>query len=228
LPRKPSQRITSSNPASRTSAFSRRVEELVAPVSLPQPRYDGGLMVEECLRTRRSAREYSSEPLTRSDIGQLLWAAQGVTGIGGLRTAPSAGALYPLRTYLIAGNIAGVPPAVYKYDVDRHELRVWRRGDFRPNLVRGACGQEFVAGAAALILFAVVYRGSIREFGDRGMRLAHIEAGHAGCNVCLQATSMRLGVIGLGAIDPAELKRILELRVEEEPLYLIAVGRKHA
>ena len=228
MPRKPSQHNdrASSVPERVAPLPSRAPEEFTPPAPLPKARHDGGLAIEQCLRTRRSTRDYSPQPLTRAELGQLLWAAQGITGLGGLRTCPSAGAIYPLRTYVIAGNITGLPPAVYKYDGDEHVLKLWRRGDFRPNLIEAACGQELVTGAAALIVFAAVYRRMLREFGDRGVRLAHIEAGHAGGNVCLQATSLGLGVIGLGAIDSEALKKTLELRAEEEPVYMMAVGRK--
>jgi SagB-type dehydrogenase family enzyme len=197
-----------------------------ADVPLPAPQVAGSVALEHAIRKRRSCRIFSGEPLALSDLGQLLWAAQGVTGLGGLRAVPSAGAVYPLRTYVIAGDVQNLAPGVFLYDCDSQVLKPLLSGDKRRALVAAAADQECFADAAALILFAAVYSRMHANFGPRGERLAHIEAGHCGQNVCLQATALGLGVIGLGVFDDAAVKELLEIPERETPLYFIALGRK--
>jgi SagB-type dehydrogenase family enzyme len=158
------------------------------------------------------------------DAGQLLWAAQGVTGLGGLRTAPSAGAVYPMHLYLIAMDVAGLRPGAYAYDPDRHVIALWKAGDLRAKLKKAACDQEEVEDASAAILLAVSYPRVQREFGDRGPRLALIEAGHIAQNVCLQAAGLSLGALTFGKTDDAELKKVVDLPHPEESAYLLLVG----
>jgi len=160
-----------------------------------------------------------------ASISQLLWAAQGVTALGGLRTAPSAGALYPLRTYLMAAKVRGLPPGLFKYDPDDHYIRGLRHGDLREPLISAGV-DPCIGNAGAAIILAADYRGATREFGDGARRLIHIEAGHAGQNVCLQATSLGLGVIGLGNFDTGAVQRELNLREQEHPVYMLVIGRK--
>jgi SagB-type dehydrogenase family enzyme len=203
-------------------ALSRAATE----VRLPEPCRTGEVPLERSIQLRRSVRFFSEQSLTLAESGQLLWAAQGVTGTGGLRAVPSAGALYPLNTYAVAANVVGLTSGVYRYDPDRHVLTRSIRGDRREAIYRAANEQQCVLDAALMIALVAIYEGSRREFGDRGIRLAHMEAGHAGQNVCLQATALGLGVIGLGAFDDAAVREILQLEVREQPLYLLLAGHK--
>ncbi len=169
---------------------------------------------------------FADEPMTLESAAQLLWAAQGVTGLGGLRTAPSAGAVYAIHTYFIAMNVAGLRAGAYAYDPDRHVLALWKSGALRSKLKHAAVDQEEVENAAAAVLLAADYGRARREFGDNGQRLVLIEAGHIAQNVCLQATALSLGVIAFGKTDPAEVKRIIDLPEPEEHVYLILAGPK--
>ena len=195
-------------------------------VELPPPRLAGGKPLEECLRTRRSCRMFADAPVELEQVSQLLWAAQGVTGLGGLRTAPSAGAVYPYRLYVVAMNVTGLRSGVYAYDPDRHVLSLRKAGELRPELERGVCDQDEVENSALGILLSTTYTRSRLEFGEKGVRLAHIEAGHIAQNVMLEAGSLGLGVIGLARIDEAAMRRALELRQAEEPVYLLLAGPK--
>ena len=203
-----------------------RPEQPGTAVQLPAPRQRGAVSLEECLSARRSCRIFTDDPVGLADLSQLLWAAQGVTGVGGLRTAPSAGASYPLETYVCAARVDGLPAGVYHYDPDSHALKLLFRGDRGRSLVRGACNQNCVAGAAAAIVLTAVYRRLQAEFGPGATRLTHLEAGHAMQNVCLQATALGLGVIGLGRIDEAALRNALRLPERHEPVSVVIVGRK--
>ncbi|WP_321477580.1 SagB/ThcOx family dehydrogenase [uncultured Paludibaculum sp.] len=184
-----------------------------------------GPSLDHCLRHRRSSRNFLPDPLTLDETGQLLWAALGCTGLGGLRTAPSAGAIYPVRAYLLAASIQGLAPGFYSYDVDAETLQLQRKGDKRKSLARAAAGQSCVEECACALLLTGWYKRAVREFGDAAPRLAAIEAGHIGQNFCLQATAMGLGAIGLGRLDTEAVRLLLRLPDDEEPLYLLLAGR---
>ena len=193
-------------------------------MKLPPPRIKGHLALEACLAARRSVREYSAEPLSLAEVAQLLWAAQGLTSAGH-RTAPSAGALYPLEVLLIAGNVIGAAPGIYRYDLGAHELHLTLPGDHRAHIAAAALEQDCVRNAAALLAFAAVPDRTTEKYGERGLRYVEIESGHAAQNVLLQAVALGLGAVPVGAFSDAKLKSALKLRANEEPLYLVPVGR---
>ncbi|MCK9275025.1 MAG: SagB/ThcOx family dehydrogenase [Syntrophales bacterium] len=194
-------------------------------ITLPQPAQTGKMSVEEALQGRRSVREYQKQPITLSDISQLLWAAQGISG-SGRRTAPSAGALYPLEMHAVIGNVTGLSAGVYAYNPRNHELVRIESGDRRIPLGEAALGQRPVKNAAAVIVLAAVYDRTTVKYGERGIRYVHMEAGHAAQNVLLQAQSLGLGSVVIGAFRDEEVKAVAGFSREEAPLYLIPVGRK--
>jgi SagB-type dehydrogenase family enzyme len=193
--------------------------------SLPAPRLDGPVSVERALQLRRSLRNYSRAALSLEETAQLLWAAQGVTSRSGYRTAPSAGALYPLETILCAGRAGTLPPGVYKYRPARHDLILLAGGDRRADLAKAALGQAWIRQAPATIALAAVFARITGRYQQRGIRYAWMEAGHAAQNVCLQAVALGLGAVPVGAFDDRAVQRILRMSSAEEPLYLIPVGR---
>lgn len=195
-------------------------------ITLPQPRFSSSVSVEESLLARRSVREYSVAALTLAEISQLLWAAQGITNPSGLRTAPSAGALYPLELYIVTGKASGLAEGVYKYRPNEHALITVTAGDVRPELSGAALGQDSVKQAAADIVLSAVYQRTTRKYGERGIRYVHIEVGHAAQNLCLQAAALGLGAVTVGAFDDDQVKKLLKMPSEEAPLYIIAVGKK--
>lgn len=195
-------------------------------VRLPQPRQDSDVSIEQSLVKRRSTRSYSGEPLNLTEISQLLWAAQGITDLGGHRTAPSAGALYPLEVYLLAGNVEGLEAGIYKYLPEKHELNLMVGGDYRDELSAAALMQESVADGAIAVVFTAVYERTTVKYGERGIRYVHIELGHASQNLCLQAAAMDLGVVTVGAFTDERVAEVLDLSDDEKPLYIIPVGRK--
>lgn len=193
---------------------------------LPEPRYDSDFSVEEALLKRRSVREYAVANLTLQEVSQLLWAAQGITGPQGLRTAPSAGALYPLEVYVVVGDVDKLTPGVYKYRPDGHELQESLDGDKRAELADAALGQAWISRAAVNIVITAVYERTTVKYGDRGVRYVHLEAGHVAQNVYLQAVALDLGLVSVGAFYDEQVKSILSLQENEQPLYIIPVGRK--
>jgi SagB-type dehydrogenase family enzyme len=192
---------------------------------LPDPRYDGLVSVEHALFARRSVRSYKDDPLTVLQISQLLWSAQGVSSPSGYRTSPSAGALYPLEVYLVAGRISDLSAGIYKYIIHDHALRRTVVGDPRENLCRAALNQRSIANAPAVLLFSTVNERMTRVYGERGVRYIYMELGHAAQNVCLQAVALGLGTVVIGAFRDRDVKKIAALPEDEQPAYVIAVGR---
>ncbi|UCE51602.1 MAG: SagB/ThcOx family dehydrogenase [Desulfobacterales bacterium] len=194
-------------------------------IRLPEPRYDGSVSVEHALFSRRSVRKYKNEPLTLAEVSQLLWAAQGITAPRGYRTAPSAGALYPLEVYLVAGKVNDLSEGIYKYKYHDHSLVQTVTGDKRAELSRAALHQGSLSRAPTVLLFCAVYERITRKYGERGYRYVFMEIGHAAQNVCLQAIALGLGTVAIGAFRDNEVKKIANLPPNEEPTYFVPVGR---
>lgn len=195
-------------------------------IVLPGPRLDGAFAVERALQTRRSVRSFAAVPLTLQEVGQLLWAAQGITAARGLRTAPSAGATYPLQTFLVAGAVRDLPSAVYRYLPQEHRLRRLRDGDVRAPLAAAALGQQAVGRSAISIVLAAVYRRTTDRYGERGRRYVHMEVGHVGQNIHLQAAALGLGTVVIGAFDDDRVGSVVGLAADERALSIMPVGRR--
>ncbi len=195
-------------------------------VKLPDPKTKGEISVEQALLERRSVREYRQGALTLAQAAQLLWAAQGITSREGLRTAPSAGALYPLEVYLVVGEVTGLQQGVYRYDPNAHMLYQVTEKDRRAELAGAALGQSCIEEGAAVLVFTAVYERTTRKYGQRGIRYVHMEAGHAAQNVFLQATALGLDAVVVGAFDDRAVMTLLQRGADEHPLYLIPVGLK--
>lgn len=207
-------------------------------IQLPAPRYDSSTSIEKALSARKSIRAFSEESLSISDISQILWAAQGITRKmetapptfkyawqGGYRTAPSAGALFPLEIYLVAGNVEGLVKGVYKYVPQSHSLEKNLEGDMRAQISDAALKQEPVRKGAALIVIAAVYERTSVKYGERAERYVPIEVGHVGQNVYLQGISLGIWAVMVGAFDDEALKKALRLPGQEDPLAIMPLGK---
>lgn len=194
-------------------------------IRLPDPISDSHFSLERALQQRRSVRDFSSDPLALNEIAQLLWAAQGITSPDGFRTAPSAGALYPLEITLAAGHVTGLTPGVYRYDPSGHGLTPVSEGDQRAELARAALEQRWMQTAPALIAFGAVEEQTTRKYAGRGVSYVYIEVGHSAQNVFLQAQALGLAAAVVGAFDDARIAAILQMPREEMPLYLMPVGK---
>jgi SagB-type dehydrogenase family enzyme len=201
------------------SIQSASVSPALQMIQLPAPKLKGDLTLEEALARRRSMREFSDVPLTLEELGQLLWSAQGINHPAGYRTAPSAGALYPLEIYLVTQD------GSYHYDVQGHRLSLHQQGDIRPALYKVARQQEPVLKASAVFVISAVYERTEKKYGKaRSPRYVHLEAGHAAQNLLLQAVGLDLGAVPIGAFIDEEVKAVLSLPDDHQPLYLIPVG----
>jgi len=193
-------------------------------IILPKPDTVGRVTVEQALLRRRSVRSYSGEPLTLNEIGQLLWAAQGKTGRTYGRTAPSAGATYPMEVFLVAGKVTGLDSGVYHYDVEKHALHLVKAGDLRDELAGAALGQTCIKSAPASIVLTCEYKRTTGRYGERGIRYVHMETGHIGQNVSLECVALELGTVMIGAFNDSAVKRVLGIWYE--PLYVMPVGHR--
>jgi SagB-type dehydrogenase family enzyme len=194
-------------------------------VELPSPTFDGTTSVEKAIYERRSVRRFASAPLSLAQVSQLLWSAQGTTSPLGYRTAPSAGALYPLETYLVAGNVTGLEPGVYRYTSGENSLEQIIKGDHRKPLMRAASNQSFAGRAPASIILTAVFTRVTNSYGRRGTRYVNMEAGHAAQNVYLQAVSLELGTVVVGAFSDDRVRKLLQIPVTETPLYIMPIGK---
>lgn len=188
-------------------------------IVLPKPSLRSERSLEELLAARRSIRHFAPGALSDVQLSQLLWAAQGIVTPQGLRTTPSAGALYPLEVYVLLAE------GLYHYRPDRHELRRRQAGDARRALCRAALSQDAVMLAPAVFVFTAVERRMVSQYGSaRTPRYIHMEAGHAAQNLLLQATALGLGGVPIGAFHDRQVRDVLQLPAGEDPLYLIPVG----
>jgi len=195
-------------------------------VKLPPPAHKGRVSVEETLKARRTVRHFASRGLDLQQVSQLIWGTDGVSDPRGLRTAPSAGATYPLEVYLVVGErgVTGLAPGLYRYRPETHSLELTQRGDLRAEVARASLHQNWMAEAPVTVVFAAEYRRCTARYGERGIRYTHMEVGHAGQNLFLQAEALGLACGIVGAFRDRDLSSILKLPPTHEPLLVMPVG----
>jgi len=192
---------------------------------LPSPKTDGAISVEKTLANRRSQRRFQNRAISAEQLSQILWAAYGITSPrGGLRTAPSAGALYPLEIYAIVGNVEGIEPGVYRYISEEHKIVRTVNGDVRNELSRAALGQRMISDAPASVFYSAIFSRTTGRYGERGRKYVYMEIGHSAQNVYLQAEALGLGTCAIGAFTDNRVKQVLQLPANEEPLYIMPIG----
>ncbi len=187
-----------------------------------------GIAIEEALTKRRSVRNYSKKSMTQAELSQLLFAAQGITGVRSgihVRTAPSAGALYPFEVYAVVNQVEGIPKGLYHYNVRRHGLELIRGGELSRELyAAGLDQQSMVEADVVFVLTAIVDRARIK-YRERAYRYVYIEAGHISQNIALQAVSLGLGSVCVGAFYDDETNAFIGIDgMSEFSVYLHPVG----
>jgi SagB-type dehydrogenase family enzyme len=189
-------------------------------ITLPQPRTSGSVPLEAAIAQRRSVRRYGPQHLTLDEIGQLLWAAQGITGgKDTLRAAPSAGAFHPLLFYVCRADGA------WLYHPSSHTLTRHLEHDVREELVEAAWRQQFIAEAPCAFVISAIMERTTRQYRERGaMRYVPMDTGHAAENLLLQAVALSLAGVCVGAFDDGLVSQAMRLPEEEVPLYIIPVG----
>jgi len=201
-------------------------------LALPKPEVEGGPALWEVIARRRSRRSFTRRPLPLGMLSQLLWAAQGISAeVQGfeLRTTPSAGALYPVETYVLVQSVAGVEPGVYHYDVRGHALELLSAGDPSVGASEAALSQHFTASANVVFVWTAVFGRSAWKYGERAYRYVYLDAGHIAQNIALAAVALGLGSCQIAALFDDEVNALLGVDGEAESvLYLTAVGRPAA
>lgn len=194
-------------------------------MKLPEPGLKGKLSFEEAVKSRKSIRNFSPQSVSLQDVSQILWAAQGiVTKNTSRRTCPSAGALYPIEMYVEVREVEELEKGIYHYDVFQHSLEPVSRGDYSQNLTEACLTQLFVGQAPVVFIIGVEYSRITWKYGERGIRYVHIEVGHCGQNICLQATALGLATVPVGAFWDREVQKAAFMPQEVEPVYVIPVG----
>ncbi len=195
-------------------------------IYLPAPAQKGGIPLAEAIARRRSIRDFTPEPISQSELSEILWAAQGITDKSWrCRTVPSAGATYPLEFFVVCGGIKEMDDGIYHYNIDSHSLTRHYQEDVRLELAKAALTQEFIYEAPVDIVICAVYERTLRRYGARGERYVHMEVGHAGQNIYLQATALGLATVAIGAFHDEPVRTVLRLDKQTKPLYIMPVGR---
>ena len=187
-------------------------------ITLDKPNQNGSMSLEKAIAARRSRRDFLPKALTLEQIGQLAWAAQGQDAGSRYRTAPSAGATYPLEVFVVTTE------GLFHYLCAKHALEKLTDQDLRAALASAAWGQGFVEAAPLTLVFAAQFGRTTTRYGQRGVRYVYMEAGHAAQNVHLQAESLGLGSVAVGAFDDASVSKVLSLPDYLEPIYMVVVG----
>ena len=187
-------------------------------ITLAKPNLSSSMPLERAIAARRSHRNLLGQPLSLEQIGQLLWSGQGLASGGKYRTAPSAGATYPLELYAVTNK------ALYHYLPDKHALDELSQNDLRGELCSAAWGQSFVKVAPLTIVIAADFSRTTDYYRKRGIRYVYIEAGHVAQNIYLQGESLGLGSVSVGAFDDAAVSKVLSLPDNLLPVYMVTTG----
>jgi SagB-type dehydrogenase family enzyme len=207
----------------------KRYENRKGEFPLPEPQWEGGMPVWAVMKERQSQREFTREPISLSDLSQLLAITQGITHAAfghPFRASPSAGALYPIETYLAVDHIEGLEAGLYHYFVPDHLLESLNKGSLGKELAQAALGQDMVRTASVVFIWTAVVRRSKWKYKERGYRYIYLDAGHIGQSLYLGATALDLGCCTIGALFDEEVNRLLGVDGKEETVvYMAAVGK---
>jgi len=210
-------------------------------IKLPSPQLKGKVSLEETILRRRAIRRYRRDPLDLSQLSQIFWSAQGITGTREFRASPSAGATYPLEIFVLVGKqgvidsevlmqsgqaLEALQAGIYHYEIDSHSLSLHKPADLRPDLARAALDQEFIIDAPVDIVICALYHRTSYRYGRRGERYVHIEVGHVGENIHLQAVALGLATVEIGAFNDEEVRKVLGVEEQIKPLYIMPLGKK--
>lgn len=204
------------------TAINIRAETTI--IHLPAP-VEHSISLEKAIKERRSIRKYQPGKISLQDLSQLLWSAQGVTSKEGFRTAPSAGAIYPIKIYLVASDVNELISGIYRYIPKTHSLILVSTGDKRKLVAKAALQQDAVKNAAIDIVITGSFEKTEAKYGVRGKMYVYMEAGHIAQNIALESVPLKLGAVTIGAFNDLEVANILNLPQDITPLYIIAVGK---
>jgi SagB-type dehydrogenase family enzyme len=200
-------------------------------IKLPKPDINKSFTLTELLKLRKSVREYKNEPLSIAEVSNLLWAATGISRIEDkyqFRTAPSAGALYPIETYIVVNNITGLDKGIYHYKIEDHKLEIVLLGNYGGPLAEAALGQDMCSEAPIVFVFTAIFQRSKWKYLQRAYRYIYLDCGHIAQNLSLAVTALGLGGCHIAAFYDDKLNQLLTLDGQEESaIYLMSVGKSY-
>lgn len=194
-------------------------------IKLPDVITSSATSVERALLDSQSKRNYKDEPLDLAEVGQIMWATQGVVSLDGSRTVPSAGANYPVVVYLVASDVTDLEAGVYEYIPKTHSLKLQVDENRHSELAQAAPEQEWVQDNPAILVLTANFDRTTEQYGERGRRYVLMEIGHAAQNTMLQAVSLDLGTVPIGFFDEEAVSEALALPDRQQPLYLFPLGK---
>jgi SagB-type dehydrogenase family enzyme len=198
-------------------------------IKLPEIQFGQAANLWDAILRRRSVRDYAARRgLPLDALSVLLWATQGITATAGgyeFRTAPSAGGLYPIETYILARAVEGLREGIYHFRPRAFDLELLKPGDFSGALAQAALGQGMVADAQVTFVWTALVARSKWKYRQRAYRYIYLDAGHIAQNLYLAGTATGLGVCGIGAFFDDSVNALIEADgIEETALYLASVG----
>ena len=195
-------------------------------IQLPNVLPEATMGFAEVLRRRKSIRAFSNQPLSLDDLGFLLWASTGIQRVEQgyeFRTAPSAGALYPIETYIAANNIEDMDSGIYHYNIKNHLLEEIKTGNFGDAIAHAALDQQICATASAVFIWTAIFERSKWKYKQRAYRYIYLDAGHIAENLALAAASITCGSCQIGAFFDDEINSIVDVDGAEESTILLSV-----
>ena len=195
-------------------------------VELPSFDPSRAMSLNQALKQRKSIREFQPKSISKGQLSYLLWASTGIQRIDDgyeFRTVPSAGALYPIETYVIANNVRTLEAGLYHYSIRNHQLEQIRQGDMRHQIAGAALGQGMCATAAVVFVWSAIFERCKWKYGQRGYRYIYLDAGHIAENLALAAVSLNLGSCEIGALYDDQANAIVGVNGIEESVICMAV-----
>ena len=197
-------------------------------VQLPSQFQESTFNFAEVLRRRKSVRSFSLQSLSKVDLAFLLWASTGIQRIEHgyeFRTTPSAGALYPIETYVVANNVEDLSEGIYHHNIKNHLLEEIKLGNFGSKLAHAALDQEMCADASVVFIWTAVFERSKWKYQQRAYRYIYLDAGHVAQNLALASASVNCGSCQVGAFFDDEINSILNIDgLQESTICLSVVG----
>lgn len=186
------------------------------------------MTLHEVLKNRKSIRDYQNKPLTKEILSYLLWASTGISRKEGgyeFRTAPSAGALYPIETYLVVNNVKEISPGVYHYNIQNHYLELLKEGGYAVETANAALGQRMCVEASVVFIWTAIFQRMKWKYDQRAYRYVYLDAGHIAENLALSATSLGLDSCQIGALYDDKVNQVIDVDgAEESVIYMSVVG----
>ncbi|UCF13895.1 MAG: SagB/ThcOx family dehydrogenase [Phycisphaerales bacterium] len=205
-------------------------KEYPGAIKIELPRFEPtkSMSLEQALKQRKSIRDFQDKPISTGQLAYLLWASTGIQRVEGgyeFRTAPSAGALYPIETYLAVNNVKGLEPGIYHYSIHAHRLEQLKQGDFGRQTAAAAIGQDMCATACVVFIWSAIFERCKWKYGQRAYRYIYLDAGHIAENLALAAVSLNRGSCEIGALYDDQVNAIIGVDgIDESVICMAAVG----